>query len=113
MPYTKPNNVPLYIHKESNHPPIITKNLPKSINKRLSEISSDERSFKRAAPIYQNALDNSGYNHKLEYQPPTPPTTPPTTTNRKKNRRRNITWYNPPYSSNVATNIRQSFLKIP
>ena len=33
-PYMKPNNRPLYIHKESNHPPSIIRNVPKNINKR-------------------------------------------------------------------------------
>ena len=28
QPYTKPKNTPLYIHRESNHPPSITKNIP-------------------------------------------------------------------------------------
>jgi hypothetical protein len=49
MPYTKPNNVPQYVHNKSNHPPTILKNIPESIKKRLSEISSDEESFKKAA----------------------------------------------------------------
>ena len=60
MPYTKPNNTPLYIHSKSNHPPVIIKNLPESINKRLSDISSDEEAFNRAAPTYQKALEHSG-----------------------------------------------------
>ena len=30
----------------------------------------------------------------------------------KKRRRRNITWYNPPYSKNVATNVGKKFLNI-
>ena len=38
-PYTKEGNVPLYVRKKSNHPPSIQKNIPDSINKRLSEIS--------------------------------------------------------------------------
>ncbi len=52
MPYTKPNNIPLYIHSKSNHPIVIIKNLPESINKRLSDISSDEEAFNRTAPTY-------------------------------------------------------------
>ena len=32
-PYTKPNNTPLYVDTESNHPPSITKNIPIAINK--------------------------------------------------------------------------------
>ena len=52
-------------------------------------------------------MNRSGYNYKLSYKP-----SPPSSTNSKKNRHRNITWYNPPYSSNVATNIGRQFLKI-
>ena len=37
-PYKKPNSNLTYIHKQSNHPPSIIKNLPKSINKRLSDL---------------------------------------------------------------------------
>ena len=36
LSYNKPRNIPLYINKKSNHPPRIIKNIPKSINKRLS-----------------------------------------------------------------------------
>ena len=32
-PYTNEGNVPLYVHKKSNHPPSILKNIPDSINK--------------------------------------------------------------------------------
>ena len=70
MPYTKPNNIPLYVHKKSNHPPQIIENIPKSINKRLSEISFDQNSFDIAAPLYQKALSDSGYKHHLVFSPP-------------------------------------------
>ena len=43
-PYAKPNNTPLYVHHESNHPDSILKNIPLAINKRLSEISSNKES---------------------------------------------------------------------
>ena len=39
MAYTKPGNTPLYVNRKSNHPPRIIENIPKSINRRLSEIS--------------------------------------------------------------------------
>lgn len=39
----------------------------KSINKRLPEISIDECLFNEAAPLYQKALDNSGYNQPVFY----------------------------------------------
>ena len=69
LPYNKPRNIPLYINKKSNHPPRIIENIPKSINKRLSEISIDEDSFSKAAPLYQKALADSGYNPASNLQP--------------------------------------------
>ena len=95
--------MPIYVHAKSNHPPLIIKNLPLAINKRLSEISSNEDVFNNAKPPYQEALKKSGYQHELKYEKHEK-------TNRR-NRTRNITWYNPPYSSNVHSNIGKSFLK--
>ena len=66
-PFTKEGNVPLYEHKKSNHPPSILKNIPDSINKRLSEISSDRECFDNAKTVYQEALNKSGYNYNLSY----------------------------------------------
>ena len=65
-PYIKPNDVPLYVHKQSNHPPSILKNIPLAVNKRLSAISSNEEMFNHAAPSYQEALNRSGYNVPLK-----------------------------------------------
>ena len=33
QPYSKPNNIPLYVHSKSNHPPSILRNIPCSIYK--------------------------------------------------------------------------------
>lgn len=106
-PFTKPNNTPLYIHLNSNHPPSITKNIPVAINKRLNEISSNKHLFDNAAPAYQNALRNSGYKHQLAFEQTDISEKP-----KSKNRKRNITWFNPPFSQNVSTNIGKRFLNI-
>ena len=106
-PYVKPNNVPLYVHKDSNHPPAIIKNLPLSINKRLSSISSNEEVFKESTKIHQEALERSGYVHKLEFDPQA------NTQKERKNRSRKITWFNPPFPlSTVKMKIGQEFLRI-
>ena len=60
-PYNKPDNYPLYIHVNSNHPPIITKNLPDSISKRRNKLPSDEHVFSSTTDLFNNALKNSGY----------------------------------------------------
>ena len=52
-PYKKPNSNLTYIHKQSNHPPSIIKNLPKSINKRLSTNSRNAQIFNKACPHTQ------------------------------------------------------------
>jgi len=109
-PYMKPNNTPLYVHKESNHPPSIIKNIPESINKRLSNISSNENIFNDATPVYQEALNNSGYDYNLKFNPQNTPDKNINTNKRKRSR--NVTWFNPPYSENVATNIGKKFFRL-
>ena len=106
-PYTKPNNKLLYVHNQSNHPPSILKNIPKSINKRLSKISSNEIIFTQAKPQYQEALRRSGYKQDLKFE-----NTNNTPTRNDKNRKRKIIWYNPPYSDTVQTNIGKKFLNL-
>ena len=104
-PYIKPNNTTHYVNIKSNHPNNVTKTIPKSVNQRLSNISSDENQFNKSKTTYQVALANSGYKDKLEFQP----------NNQKqasRKRQRNIIWYNPPYSKNVATNIGRKFLNL-
>ena len=66
-PYNKPGNTPAYVHSKSNHPPTIIRNIPTTINKRLSNISSNARTFSKATAIYQQALRNSEYEHSLQY----------------------------------------------
>ena len=45
-PYWKPNDEPLYIKKHSNHAQTVLCQLPKSISKRILEISSNEELIK-------------------------------------------------------------------
>ena len=66
-PYRKPNNEPVYIHKESNHPTLITKHLPAAINRRITSFSPDKQTFDSVALTYDKALKQSNYNAKLQY----------------------------------------------
>ena len=104
QPYRKPNNDPLFINSHSNHPPSILRQIPSSVNKRLSQLSSDQKAFSSAAPLYQDALHRSNYQEKLKYTP--------VNNASKRRRQRNIIWFNPPYSRNVKINIGKSFSKI-
>ena len=103
----KPGNIPLYVHKLSNHPPNVTKNIPAGVNKRLSRISSDETMFETAAPAYREALARSGYDFELKFDPKAAEPG-----KKSRSRKRNIIWFNPPYNSSVKTNIGAEFLKI-
>ena len=58
--------------------------------------------------MYQTELERSGFTHKLEYRPGRDQTN----TRKKGNRRRKITWFNPPYSMDVETNVGKEFLKL-
>ena len=106
-PFIKPNTVPLYIHCKSNHPPSVIKNIPDAINKRLSKMSCNEAVFNAAIPAYQEALDKSGYQHKLEFDPEAGKNN-----SKGRNRKRRICWFNPPYNLNTKTNIGQIFLNL-
>ena len=66
-PFRKPNDIPLYIHADSNHPETVLKQVPKTINKRLNSISSSKEQFEKAIPEYQCALDKSKFPFTLCY----------------------------------------------
>ena len=106
QPFRKPNDTPCYVHVDSNHPPQVIKQLPKMIEKRLSDLSSNETTFRNVAPVYEKALKDSGYkNCNLTY-------TNNKNLAKKRQRSRRVTWYNPPYCLNVRTNIAGAFLNI-
>ena len=69
-PYHKPDDIIQYINKESNHPPSIIKHLPASVEKLLSNNSSNEKIFREAAIYYEDTLNKTGYINKLVYHTP-------------------------------------------
>ena len=108
FPYRKPNNSPLYINIESNHPKNVIDDLPRGINKRLNEISANKDAFESCKADYQDALEKSGYKAKLKY------VEKGTEESKKKRKRkpREIIWYTPPFNCQVTTNVGKEFLKI-
>ena len=106
QPFAKPNNQPLYINRNSNHPPSIIKQIPSMIGHRLSLLSSSEREFNEVKHIYEKSLENSGYKDKLNFSPNL------ITRSANKNRKRKVIWFNPPYSSHVKTNIGRFFMNL-
>ena len=104
--YTKPNTTILYINNLSNHPPTILKNIPLEVNRRLCRLSSSKEEFLAVVPPYQEALDKAGYNHQLVYMEPAAPKAS------SKRKGRTVTWFNPPFSQSISTNIGQKFLAL-
>ena len=104
FPFRKANNVPLYINVKTNHPSTIIKDIPKMINKRLSELSCNKDEFDKAKLLYEKSLQESGYKTSMSYAQ--------TEVKSNKNRSRNIIWFNPPFSQNVKTSIGKIFLKL-
>ena len=92
MPFKKPNDEISYVHKDSNHPPKVTNNIPPSVQKRLSGISANKEVFDAAAPDYQSALKEAGYKHKLEFDE-TVHDINNNTERKKKRRKRNLTYF--------------------
>lgn len=103
-PYRKDDSVPVYIHKDSNHPPHIKKGLTHMIGRRISDLSSSEEIFKLAAPLYNQALKNSGFNEDISYSE--------RNETRNRGRKRTIIYFNPPWSDQIETKIGQNFLKL-
>ena len=89
--HARPNNTTVYVRTRSNHPPSVTKNIPLAINETVTA---------------EEALNESGDHHELEYQ------RQPSKTPGRENRERNTTWYDQPFSHNVQTNVGNSFVKI-
>ena len=103
-PYMKPNNLPVYINAQSNHPPNIIKRIPSMIQDRINNISSSKEIFDRSSRVYNDALKKSGFKQQIKFKPKTNKV--------KKHRSRKIIWFNPPYSINVRTNVAKKFLNI-
>ena len=63
--------------------------------------------FKQAAPLFQEAINRSGYDFQLKFDPKA-------SEKNHKNRKRkhDVLWFNPPYNSTVSTNIGKEFLKL-
>ena len=68
IPYNKPDNKPLYINENSNHPPNIIQNLPESISRRANKLSSGKTVFNNSKVLFNNSLSNSGFGHKIKFQ---------------------------------------------
>ena len=73
------------------------------IENRLTGLSSSEEEFNDVKLAYENALKNAGYEEtSLKYNMQPERTV-------KRSRKRKVMWFNPPFSSQVTTNITKVF----
>ena len=113
-PYRKPEDDPVYINVDSDHPKHIIKHIPKMIEQRLSTLSSTKDIFDTQKAPYEKALKDSGYvyvcpiseepAYKLKYQKPEK--------YKRKRKPRKIIYFNPPFSKSVKTNVIKLFLSL-
>ena len=67
-PYVKHNNKTTYVNTESNRTISIIKQLPKSIELRLSPLSAFKEIFKNSIKPFKEALTKEVYKHEMECQ---------------------------------------------
>ena len=112
-PYSKPGSNHQYVHTQSNHPPTVIKQIPISIQNRLSTISSNQTVFDQHKREYEKALKEAGHATTLVFTPkPNNDNNNNNAQRKRKRKNRKITWFCPPYSKNVQTNVGEEFLKI-
>ena len=108
-PCDKPDIIQ-YINKESNHPPHPpkeSKHLLAYIEKRLSNNSSDKKTFQESPIYYQDTLNKAGYIDKVVYHTPQAQVTRKT-----KTKITNGTLYDLTYHIVKVPQIVQSFLHL-
>ena len=65
--FHKPNEETTYIYVKSDHLPQIIKKIPRSIEKRLSHLSSTKEIFENSKDSYEQRLQQCGCNELLNY----------------------------------------------
>ena len=99
-------DTPLYVHKQSSHPPNVTKNIPLAVNDRLCSNSPRKELFEETTAPFQQALKDSGYSHKFRFRENNQ------NTKSKKSRKQKCIYFNPPFSSGVKSPIGAQILKL-
>ena len=108
-PYRKPNDHPLYINVESNHPPPPPPTSPSSYPTPSTVESQTFPATKKNSTKLR--LPTTTPSNPVDTQQAFP-TTNTDNDRPNRNRKRNIIWYNPPFNSSVKTNIGKTFLKL-
>ena len=103
-PFRKKNQDLRYVNRGSNHPTQVFKHVPKGIEHRLWNNSSNKEMFERSKQEYKEALKNDGYRINLEYR-----VREESNAQKRRNRPRKILWFNPPYNILQLRNYKGIF----
>ena len=91
-------------HKLQSSTPMLEESTDNDQKKMISRNSSTKEEFVKVKEDYQASLNKSGYKKVIEFN---------LYTKKKKHRRnRIVTWFNPPWSDNVKTNIAEKSLQL-
>ena len=95
------------------------KNIPKGIATRLTSISADEETFNIHKEPYVEALKKAGHKEDLVYRKEVAPriineaaSKEPGVCKKKRKKGHNITYFNPPFSMLLQTNLTRQLNKI-
>ena len=105
-PFRKPNDQPVYLNVQSNYSPMVIKQIPAMIEKRISANSFNEIEFARSLPLYNQVLRKNGYKTELTFNPNSSFMKP------SQHRKYNIIWFNSPFNYQVSTNIGKAFFHL-
>ena len=98
-PFKKPGSKLMYVNRQSNHPPNITRAIPNMVVQRIRRLSKNKSTFDNHSREYIDELTSSGYTvENTEYEQPVIP-----------KRKRNILYYHPPFDRSVKTKFGRIF----
>ena len=114
-PFMKTDQYPSYVNVNSNHPKTIIKQVPKTVNLRIRNLSANEKIFQESSKIYIwmplkiAVLGKSLPTKKKIYLMIL---IKKIRSMVKKNRKRKIIWFNPPFCRLASINVGKYFLKL-
>jgi hypothetical protein len=101
-PFKKPNSKTTYVHRHSNHPPHVTRAIPKMVQHRLCRLSKNKAAFDNHSSEYLNALQLSGYKtNDLSFKT--------LDMKKRRSRKRKVFYFHPPFCKSVRTNLGRVF----
>ena len=113
-PFLKTDQYPSYINVNSNHTKTIIKQVPKAVELRIRNLSTNEKTFQENSKIYRDALKNSGFREEFTRQEENMPNDINKENKKynKKNKKIKIVWFNPLFCRLASINVGKYFLKL-